>query len=153
MRLFFIFMWVFLSPFLEAMPSNLQINQVQWYKDDVSQKQFVRLTISWQNAWRDARNHDAVWLFFKYQPIQNAQANYRHAKVAKEGQGFATNADWPKGSTETAGFGFRGGGYYENDKQYGDLNPNAVIAQRRFAGWAGGMRSLAYGSRFARTAK
>ncbi len=64
--------------------------------------------------------------------------------------GFATNEDWGKGSTETAGFGFRGGGFYRHDQLYG-LNPNVTIANRIFAAWSGGMRSKAYGSRFVRT--
>jgi formylglycine-generating enzyme required for sulfatase activity len=64
--------------------------------------------------------------------------------------GFATNEDWAKGSTETAGFGFRGGGYYRHDQLYG-LNPNVTIANRIFSAWSGGMRSKAYGSRFVRT--
>lgn len=67
--------------------------------------------------------------------------------------GYATNADWPKGSTETAGFGFRGGGYYEHQMQYGTFNPHSPIAYRNFAAWAGGARTNAYSSRFARTAK
>lgn len=66
--------------------------------------------------------------------------------------GFATNADWPKGSTETAGFGFRGGGYYEHNMQYGGFNPHSPIGNRNFGAWPGGARSLAYGSRFVRTA-
>lgn len=65
--------------------------------------------------------------------------------------GFASNIDWPKGSTETAGFGFRGGGYYEHDMQYGGFNPHSPIGNRNFGAWPGGARSLAYGSRFART--
>lgn len=64
--------------------------------------------------------------------------------------GFATNIDWAKGSTETSGFGFRGGGYYRHDQLYG-LNPNVTIANRIFSAWSGGMRSKAYGSRFVRT--
>ena len=64
--------------------------------------------------------------------------------------GFATLDDWPKGCTETSGFGFRGGGYYRHDQLYG-LNPNVTIANRVFAAWSGGMRSKAYGSRFVRT--
>lgn len=66
--------------------------------------------------------------------------------------GFASNADWPKGSTETAGFGFRGGGYYEHHMQYGGFNPHSPIGYRNFGSWPGGARSLAYGSRFVRTA-
>ncbi|MGZ8550157.1 MAG: SUMF1/EgtB/PvdO family nonheme iron enzyme [Chitinophagaceae bacterium] len=66
--------------------------------------------------------------------------------------GFASNADWPKGSTETAGFGFRGGGYYEHTMQYGGFNPHSPIGNRNFGSWPGGARSLAYSSRFVRTA-
>jgi formylglycine-generating enzyme required for sulfatase activity len=66
--------------------------------------------------------------------------------------GFASNADWPKGSTETAGFGFRGGGYYEHNMQYGGFNPHSPIAYRNFGAWPGGARSIAYSSRFVRTA-
>lgn len=65
--------------------------------------------------------------------------------------GFASNADWPKGSTETAGFGFRGGGYYEHTMQYGGFNPHSPIGYRNFGAWPGGSRSLAYSSRFVRT--
>ena len=67
--------------------------------------------------------------------------------------GYASNPDWPKGSTETAGFGFRGGGYYEHHMQYGSFNPHSPIGYRNFGAWPGGARSLAYGSRFARTVK
>lgn len=66
--------------------------------------------------------------------------------------GFANNPDWPKGSTETAGFGFRGGGYYEHNMQYGGFNPHSPIGYRNFAAWPGGARSNAYSSRFVRTA-
>jgi len=66
--------------------------------------------------------------------------------------GFASNADWPKGSTETAGFGFKGGGYYEHNMQYGGFNPHSPIGNRNFGAWPGGARSVAYGSRFVRTA-
>jgi hypothetical protein len=66
--------------------------------------------------------------------------------------GFAGNADWPKGSTETAGFGFRGGGFYEHNMQYGNFNPHSPIAYRNFGSWPGGSRSIAYSSRFVRTA-
>jgi formylglycine-generating enzyme required for sulfatase activity len=66
--------------------------------------------------------------------------------------GFASNAHWPKGSTETAGFGFKGGGYYEHNMQYGGFNPHSPIGNRNFGAWPGGARSVAYGSRFVRTA-
>jgi formylglycine-generating enzyme required for sulfatase activity len=66
--------------------------------------------------------------------------------------GFASNADWPKGSTETSGFGFRGGGFYELNMLYGGFNPHSPIAHRNFGAWSGGNRSVAYGTRFVRTA-
>lgn len=65
--------------------------------------------------------------------------------------GFASNADWPKGSTETSGFGFKGGGYYEHTMRYSDFNPHGPVGWRNFGSWSGGARSLAYGSRFVRT--
>ncbi|HEY0677115.1 MAG TPA: SUMF1/EgtB/PvdO family nonheme iron enzyme [Chitinophagaceae bacterium] len=65
--------------------------------------------------------------------------------------GYASNADWPKGSTETAGFGFRGGGYYEHNMQYGGFNPHSPIGYRNFGSWPGGNRSNSYSSRFVRT--
>jgi hypothetical protein len=65
--------------------------------------------------------------------------------------GFASNADWPKGSTETEGFGFKGGGYYEHNMQYGGFNPHSPIGNRNFGAWSGGARSLAYSSRFVRS--
>jgi formylglycine-generating enzyme required for sulfatase activity len=75
-----------------------------------------------------------------------------HGDGQLSGYGFANNADWPKGSTETAGFGFRGGGYYEHQRLYGAFNPHGPIGYRNFASWAGGARSIAYSSRFVRTA-
>lgn len=75
-----------------------------------------------------------------------------HGDGQLSGYGFANNADWPKGSTETAGFGFRGGGYYEQQRIYGPFNPHGPIGYRNFAAWPGGARSIAYGSRFVRTA-
>jgi formylglycine-generating enzyme required for sulfatase activity len=75
-----------------------------------------------------------------------------HGDGQLTGYGFANNADWPKGSTETAGFGFKGGGYYEHQQLYGPFNPHGPIGYRNFAAWPGGARSVAYGSRFVRTA-
>lgn len=67
--------------------------------------------------------------------------------------GFATNEDWPAGLTETGGFGFRGGGYYEFGRPYSEFLPYSPIAYRRFGGWSGGNRYEAYGQRFVRSVK
>jgi hypothetical protein len=76
-----------------------------------------------------------------------------HGDGMLSGYGFASNNDWPKGSTETAGFGFKGGGYYEHSRQFapGSFNPHSPIGNRNFGSWPGGARSIAYGSRFGRT--
>lgn len=69
------------------------------------------------------------------------------------GYGFATNEDWPRGDhNPIAGFGYRGGGYYEHGKPPGDFNPHSPIGWRNFAAWSGGPRSIAYGFRCVRTA-
>lgn len=76
-----------------------------------------------------------------------------HGDGMLSGYGDATNKDWPKGSTETAGFGFKGGGYYEHSRTFApdNFNPQSPIGNRNFGSWAGGARSVAYGSRLART--
>jgi formylglycine-generating enzyme required for sulfatase activity len=39
----------------------------------------VSAKVSWKNAWRNARNHDAVWLFLKFRGGPNA--TWRHARL------------------------------------------------------------------------
>jgi formylglycine-generating enzyme required for sulfatase activity len=73
-----------------------------------------------------------------------------HGDGVLSGSGFATNKDWPTGSSQTSGFGFRGGAYYEHNRPYGDFWPQCPIAYRDFASWAGGSRVLSYSSRFVR---
>lgn len=68
--------------------------------------------------------------------------------------GTATNADWPVGTHhETAGFGYRGGGYYQHGIPYTPFNPYSPIAYRQYGAWPGAMRAIAYSARFARTAE
>ncbi|MDX1910559.1 MAG: SUMF1/EgtB/PvdO family nonheme iron enzyme [Saprospiraceae bacterium] len=76
-----------------------------------------------------------------------------HGDGRLEGYGFASNDDWPRGDHDpVAGFGYRGGGYYEHGKPAGDFNPHSPVGWRNFAAWSGGPRSIAYGFRCARTA-
>ena len=65
--------------------------------------------------------------------------------------GFANNEDWPKGTVETGGYGFRGGGFYTYGKPFGEFNAYSPVSYRPFGAWSGGNRSEAYGSRFARS--
>ena len=66
--------------------------------------------------------------------------------------GAATNADWPSSDDEVGGFGYRGGGYYEEGTSYSDFNPHSPIGYRYYGAWSGGPRSIAYGYRAGRTA-
>jgi formylglycine-generating enzyme required for sulfatase activity len=77
-----------------------------------------------------------------------------HGDGKLAGYGYATNEDWPKGDNNpVAGFGYRGGGYYEHGKPAGDFNPYGPVGWRNYAAWSGGPRSIAYGFRCVRTAK
>lgn len=66
--------------------------------------------------------------------------------------GSATNSDWPKGTNEEGGYGYRGGGYYQHTMKVSEFNPHSPIAYRRFGAWSGGKRSIAYSQRYVRTA-
>ena len=72
--------------------------------------------------------------------------------------GLATNDDWPLGDNEAGGYGYRGGGYYERDRERArdwtvrDLNPYSPVEWRNYGSWGGGPRGVAYGFRAVRTA-
>lgn len=66
-------------------------------------------------------------------------------------QGNATNKNWPLGDEDHGGIGFRGGGFYGYNREYHIFNPFSPIALRPYGGWHGGMRSVAYGTRFVRS--
>lgn len=57
--------------------------------------------------------------------------------------GGANVPGWPEGNTEKGGYGYRGGGFYEQGKAYSAFNPYSPIAYRRFGSWAGGPRYIA----------
>lgn len=63
--------------------SNLQIShtEFQWF-DDTTKTPRVKLNVSWDNAWNNDKNYDAVWLFVKF---NTASGWYRHAKIAASG--------------------------------------------------------------------
>ena len=74
-----------------------------------------------------------------------------HGDGRLTGMGFANEESWPKGFDE-GGYGYRGGGYYYHGQNYSDFNPHSPIAFRPYGAWAGGNRSIAYSTRFVRTA-
>ncbi|MFG0306852.1 MAG: formylglycine-generating enzyme family protein [Phycisphaerales bacterium JB040] len=66
--------------------------------------------------------------------------------------GLATNQDWPNGSD--GGIGYRGGGHYFADHDYGErgFNPHSPVSWRPYASWKDGPPSVAYGQRGVRAA-
>ncbi len=75
-----------------------------------------------------------------------------HGDGRLTGYGSATNEDWPRGDDIGGGYGYRGGGYYEQGMRDSEFNPYSPIAYRRFGSWGQAPRSLAYGFRAVRTA-
>lgn len=67
--------------------------------------------------------------------------------------GSATNEDWPRGDEAPGGYGYRGGGYYEQGMRETEFNPYSPIGYRRFGSWGQAPRSVAYGFRAVRTAR
>ena len=76
-----------------------------------------------------------------------------HGDGRTTGYGSATNEDWPRGDEAPGGYGYRGGGFYEQGMKEGPFNPYSPIAYRRFGSWGQAPRSLAYGFRAVRTAE
>ncbi len=60
--------------------SNLQIQPPILYEDQG--EYYAIVTLSWENAWYSARNHDAVWLFGKFLRGDNG---YVHASLTDDG--------------------------------------------------------------------
>ena len=75
-----------------------------------------------------------------------------HGDERINGYGDANEDDWPKG-LDQGGYGYRGGGYYYHGRNYHGFNPHSPIAFRPFGAWSGGNRSIAYSTRFVRTAQ
>ncbi len=78
---------VFALFFINAVFStNLRIEQEEiLIREDATGPYLTYLlTVTWENSWKNQRNHDAVWLFFK---IGN-QNNTLHARVMKEGHQY-----------------------------------------------------------------
>jgi formylglycine-generating enzyme required for sulfatase activity len=72
--------------------------------------------------------------------------------------GRASNSDWPAGDFEAGGYGYRGGGHYEWERERArdplvqELNPHSPVEWRPYGSWGGAPRSVAYGFRAVRTA-
>ena len=68
----------FLLIFANSFGTNLNVSQPLLYKEQGSF--FAIVNVSWDNAWYNSKNNDAVWLFFKSIPIKGT---YKHIKATK----------------------------------------------------------------------
>jgi hypothetical protein len=86
----------------------------------------VPAKVSWKNAWRNARNHDAVWLFVKVRNGPNA--GWRHARLLASSRSASPPLIRPHhtsttirgaGDFEALGAGSRGAGGYSAGRRCG----------------------------------
>ena len=68
----------------------------------------VQLTVSWKNAWKNARNHDAAWIFFKLKAAQEGRSQL-HGIVKATGcrliRNFVTGSPLPSFEVPADGAG------------------------------------------------
>lgn len=63
-----------------AHATGLRVTDVQPAGDEKARR--VACTVTWRNGWKNARNHDAAWLFVK---TQTQNGNWQHVRVAPDG--------------------------------------------------------------------
>lgn len=64
-----------------AFANNISIsNAARASVNNVQDYAMIRFTVSWENSWRDAENHDAAWIFIKYR-LTGSAAAWSHATL------------------------------------------------------------------------
>ena len=71
--------------------SDLIIEGVEWSQQASPVQLKVKLTVTWNNSWRNEKNYDAAWLFVKFVGTSYQQAGYRHAKLMSNGHRLLAN--------------------------------------------------------------
>lgn len=62
-----------ISPFLNF-ANNIKVDKVSYNE----KTQVISFEISWENSWKDQKNHDAAWVFIKF---IDTNGNYIHGKL------------------------------------------------------------------------
>lgn len=77
------------------MAAGLQADEATLYRNEG--QLCALLTLSWKHAWRNERNHDGAWLFFK---TKSPEGSYRHAWLASKGHQVVDElVEWPASLT------------------------------------------------------
>lgn len=71
---------IFLALWLPLSATNLSISDPIYYLE--KEEVYAVFNVSWENAWHNERNNDAVWLFMKG---LSASGEFHHINVAKAG--------------------------------------------------------------------
>jgi len=98
-----------------ATANNIRVSNVTVTgMDTAARTAFVRFDLSWDNAWRDAENWDAAWVFIKFKP--QASNDWQHATLSSVSGDHvpAANSAVTAVPGGTGAFVYRSGGYTGN---------------------------------------
>jgi formylglycine-generating enzyme required for sulfatase activity len=98
-----------------ATANNIQVSNVTVTgMDTVARTAYVRFDLSWDNAWRDAENWDAAWVFIKFKP--HASNDWQHAALSPVSGDHvpAANSTVTAVPDGTGAFVYRANGYTGN---------------------------------------
>lgn len=70
-----------------ARANDLTIVNPMWYED--RGELYAVFTLSWNNAWRNSKNHDAAWVFFKF--IRTTGSGFVHAYLNPDGHSIVSS--------------------------------------------------------------
>ncbi|MBX2871266.1 MAG: SUMF1/EgtB/PvdO family nonheme iron enzyme [Saprospiraceae bacterium] len=75
---------VFLFTIISLSASELKLSNPILFKDEANGETqlYAQVTVSWENAWHNEKNHDAVWLFYKF--LRKDGNGYVHAYFLPE---------------------------------------------------------------------
>lgn len=138
-----------LLSFCQVQASGIRISNLLWYLEGSSanRSSYCLFTLQWDNAWNTAKNHDAAWVFLKF---NRPGTTYRHAYLQKEGikvvtDHSSTNAKYvTRVSDDQAGFFIYAGDRYRGNVML-TLRVNLDIQKTGTLGPSTGLSLQGYG--------
>jgi len=81
----YVLIWICMGCFFLGGASDLKISKpILYIEGNVA---YTIFNMSWENAWKNEKNNDAIWLFFKLLP---EEGGYRHIQVTNEGHSIVS---------------------------------------------------------------
>lgn len=81
---------ILLSLCLTLSATDIEVSRVFFDKNNGA----VNFSVSWNNAWKNSRNHDAAWVFIKFSKAGNS---YVHGKLTANGHSLVADDASPEG--------------------------------------------------------